>query len=256
MEEAFCFNIAGDFAFFKKNDANDAVLISYNFIHKPAVLGIMGAILGLKGYPDQSNEFYEKLKNFKIAIVPKYTKPLTKFVVVFNDSSGLSSKEQGGILQIREQVLFGRDEPIRYEIVVPLRTEFSQSEVQIWEELRQRISKKESVYPLYFGKNEFPAYIESFSEVYLKKACTNKSYRLKGLAMESRIKIKTEDSEEDSKFFSNSEQRITIYEQLPIRLNESWLYEKETFVLTENLVEINSQEDFRVTDDDEVIFLF
>jgi len=192
----------------------------------------MGAILGLKGYPDQSNEFYEKLKNFKIAIIPKYTKPLTKFIVVFNDSSGLSSKEEGGILQVREQVLFGKDEPIRYEIVVPLRTEFTQSEVQIWEELRQKVSKKESVYPLYFGKNEFPAYIEEFSEIYLKKACTNKSYKLKGLA------------------------RTTIYEQLPIRLNESWLYEKETFVLTENSVKINSQEDFRETDDDEVVFLF
>ena len=253
MEEAFCFNIAGDFAFFKKNDANDTVLISYNFIHKPAVLGIMGAILGLKGYPDQSNEFYEKLKNFKIAIIPKYTKPLTKFIVVFNDSSGLSSKEEGGILQVREQVLFGKDEPIRYEIVVPLRTEFTQSEVQIWEELRQKVSKKESVYPLYFGKNEFPAYIEEFSEIYLKKACTNKSYKLKGLAVESCI---TMESSSSCSFLKSEKQRTTIYEQLPIRLNESWLYEKETFVLTENSVKINSQEDFRETDDDEVIFLF
>jgi len=54
----------------------------------------------------------------------------------------------------------------------------------------------------------------------------------------------------------SEKQRTTIYEQLPIRLNESWLYEKETFVLTENSVKINSQEDFRETDDDEVVFLF
>ena len=40
------FDIQADFGFFKKPDYNDGVLLTYNMLHKPALLGILGAIIG------------------------------------------------------------------------------------------------------------------------------------------------------------------------------------------------------------------
>ena len=48
--KAFSVDFVGELALFKKNDANDMIHISYNFIHKPMLLGIFGAILGIPGY--------------------------------------------------------------------------------------------------------------------------------------------------------------------------------------------------------------
>ena len=39
------FDIQADFGFFKKPDYNDGVLLTYNMLHKPALLGILGAII-------------------------------------------------------------------------------------------------------------------------------------------------------------------------------------------------------------------
>ena len=38
------FDIQADFGFFKKPDYNDGVLLTYNMLHKPALLGILPAV--------------------------------------------------------------------------------------------------------------------------------------------------------------------------------------------------------------------
>lgn len=38
------FDIQADFGFFKKPDYNDGVLLTYNMLHKPALLGILGLL--------------------------------------------------------------------------------------------------------------------------------------------------------------------------------------------------------------------
>ena len=43
------FNLSGDFAFFKNEVMND-IYDTYPHIHKPALLGLFGAILGYDGY--------------------------------------------------------------------------------------------------------------------------------------------------------------------------------------------------------------
>ena len=71
--KAIKFNLSGKFAHFKKPDVNSYAYFTYSHIHKIAVLGILGSILGLKGYnqfePKEMKypEFYEKLKDFKIS---------------------------------------------------------------------------------------------------------------------------------------------------------------------------------------------
>ena len=39
--------LKSDFGFFKKPDINDSIYLTYNMIHKPALLGLFGAIYGL-----------------------------------------------------------------------------------------------------------------------------------------------------------------------------------------------------------------
>ena len=136
--EAISFVLSGQTAHFKKPDVNSYAYFTYNNIHKPALLGLLGAIIGLSGYTQLYNkineleqelsnlkgkakkelqqkinlegtlfpEFYDKLKDLKISIKPlSQNGYFNKKIQVFNNSVGYASKEQGGNLIVREQWL-------------------------------------------------------------------------------------------------------------------------------------------------------
>ncbi|MEJ5258057.1 MAG: CRISPR-associated protein Cas5 [Fervidobacterium sp.] len=241
--KAFSFEIAGDMAFFKKNDANNIVLTTYNFIHKPAVLGIFGAILGLGGYKlfdngetNETVEFYDKLKNFNISIIPFYRKPLKKAIVKYNNSNGLASKEEGGILQVTEQIIA---EPVRYRIVVPELDSFTDDERELYFELKESVRKEYSRYPVYLGKNEFLAYFENFGEFELKEVAeseviTNSLVR----------KNDAELVEEEFSLLSVPTYSTTIFEELPVAFDEFGIYKKDIFMLTEKKIKPLKKEHF------------
>lgn len=239
--KAFSFEIRGDMGFFKKNDGNDIVQTTYNFIHKPAVLGIFGAILGFKGYyrVDRKDylEYYEKLKRFKIAIIPGYKKPLKKTLVKYNNSSGLASEEIGGVLQVEEQVII---EPLSFKIIVPLIDSFSNEEIKIFSNLENMIKNNYSEFPIYFGKNEFLAYFQGYRSVVLEKVSDDMGY-ISSLVRKSEVEILY-----DSGFglFEDTEEKTTIFEELPYDFDESGMYKKDIFVLTENKVKIKNTSNF------------
>ena len=81
--KALCFTLCGRTAFFKKPEVNSYYYFTYGNLHKVALLGIFGAILGYGGYTQQHNgsenkkamekgypEFYEKLLALKVSIRP------------------------------------------------------------------------------------------------------------------------------------------------------------------------------------------
>ncbi|ACJ76380.1 cas crispr-associated protein Cas5 [Thermosipho africanus TCF52B] len=256
--KAFCFNIKADMGFFKKNDSNARVFTTYNFIHKPAVLGIFGAILGYSGYDrDRKNngiEYYEKLKNFKIAIKPLYKKPLKKTVVVFNNSSGLASEETGGVLQAKEQVIV---ESLGYTIFVPFFETFSEAEKKIYEKLEYMVKNKYAEYPIYFGKNEFFAYFENYRSLNVEEL------ERKEAVVDSLVKMKDVDffgktDEEEFDLFEEhkEEQKITLIEELPYELDENYMYVKDLFIFTDKELKIKNNEGFWRTIDDEIIYVF
>ena len=43
-----------DFGFLKKPDTNNPMYFSFNMLHKPALLGILGAIIGERGFYDDT----------------------------------------------------------------------------------------------------------------------------------------------------------------------------------------------------------
>ena len=119
------FTLSGRTAFFKKPEMNAYYYFTYGNIHKVAVLGIFGAILGYGGYSSYRQmletkkkrkenkalsesfpEFYERLKDLQISILPNQAKGyIPKKIQVFNNSVGYASKEKGGNLIIKEQWL-------------------------------------------------------------------------------------------------------------------------------------------------------
>ena len=116
------FTLSGKSAFFKKPDVNSNLYFTYGNVHKIALTGIFGAILGYGGYNSMNikrifnkkstekdkgefPEFYEKLRNLKISITPNGEKGfISKKVQVFNNSVGYASKEQGGNLDRKSVV--------------------------------------------------------------------------------------------------------------------------------------------------------
>lgn len=249
--DAFSIDLVGEMALFKKNDANDIVYISYNFIHKPAVLGLLGAILGYTGYSKSGSkempEYYKKLKDLKIAIQPLYSKPLKKVITGFNNATGLGS--DAGVWQIKEQILVG--EPyIKYRIFI-LEDNSEQTNNEL-NGLKKRLKKNESEYPLYFGKNEFFAHYENYKE-YEATKINNGEYYINSLIKKGDnnqvIFFKDHSFDDFNPFDLNTNTGNTIYEYLPYDFDDNGFYLKDLFLFTENKVIINNSNDFyKLTD--------
>ncbi len=113
--KSLCFNLSGPLACFRQPDVNTQVYFTYNNIHKVALLGLLGAVLGLNGYRNAKlygqeeqifPEFYAQLSSMQVSVVPNGKNGyFTKKIQYFNNSVGYASKEQGGNLQVREQWL-------------------------------------------------------------------------------------------------------------------------------------------------------
>ena len=164
--KAIKFTLSGTAAFFKKPEFNSYYYFTYGQIHRVALLGMFGAMLGLGGYNQQHDskseypEFYSELNDIKVAIVPRSEKGyFAKKVQTFNNSTGFASFEAGGNLIVKEQWL----EHPSWDIYVLL-------DGNKWsEKIAQALSRKESVYTLYLGKNDHLANISDSEIVNLSK---------------------------------------------------------------------------------------
>jgi len=66
------FDLKADFAFFRIPDTNATINLSYNIMHRPAVLGVLGAIIGLDGYKEKGKlpQYYDLLKDVRTGVEP------------------------------------------------------------------------------------------------------------------------------------------------------------------------------------------
>lgn len=154
------FTLSGKSGFFKKPDVNSNLYFTYGNIHKVALTGLFGAILGYGGYNSMNikkifnkkkmgaepdfPEFYERLSHLRVSIVPNGEKGfISKKVQIFNNSVGYASKEQGGNLIVKEQWL----ENPSWDIYLIINDEES-------EKIEEAVTKHKSVYTPYLGKND------------------------------------------------------------------------------------------------------
>ena len=218
------FKLTGKTAFFKKPDTNSYLYFTYGNIHKVALLGIFGAILGYKGYNQMGKdevypEFYRRLEKIKIAVEPNNDKAyISKKVQIFNNSVGYASKEMGGNLIVKEQWL----ENPSWNIYILIDNEEA-------ENIEDYILNHKVVYTPYLGKNDHYANI---SDIEIFESCNEVSdiTRLNSLCLKSNIELDIIDDED--LFEDDSNEEIFKYqEKLPIALDKDTnMYVMESFV--------------------------
>lgn len=250
------FTLSGKTAFFKKPDVNTYLYFTYGNIHKVALLGMFGAILGYGGYNQMKKmnlskkdknketqsfdfpEFYEKLKEIKVGVVPNNKKGfIHKKVQLFNNSVGYASKEQGGNLIVKEQWL----ENPSWDIYVLIENEESKR-------ISEYIINQKAIYQPYLGKNDHFATIidQQIIEGNEIKELEEVN-QLNSLFPKKFFEINLEDDEEDED--DDVWEDIFKYEELlPIGLdNETNMYILESFLYTNMKVScLNNASVFKV----------
>ena len=241
---AISFELSGRTACFRKPDVNQFAYFTYNNIHKPALLGMLGSILGLGGYTQLFNqnraieeanksikkkgdkkplddgfpEFYKELKDFKISITPLAPHGyFSKKIQVFNNSVGYASKEMGGNLIVREQWL----ENPKWQIII------LDNKTDEYQKLKDYLLNKKSIFIPYLGKNDHIANIDKVQEIELK----NKLYDIDGEYYIDSLFIKGDGS---LGMHRESDDSPFIFQEVsPMRLQEEYhFYEYESLIFT------------------------
>ena len=252
--QALKFELSGKTAFFKKPDVNSYIYFTYGNIHKIALLGILGGILGLDGYMFQQDkiypEFYSKLSDLMISIVPKSKEGfISKKVQTFNNSVGYASKEQGGNLIINEQWL---EEP-KWDIYILL------EDKEYIDELKDRLLFNKYKYIPYLGKNDHFASIKYVEVVNLEEL--QDVIKIDSLFIKKYFSIlnsNEDDSSNLNQILNNvSDNKKWKYEEkLPIRLGKNTnQYELESFVFT-NMKVKNKDKTSLYSYKDKTLFFF
>lgn len=226
MQQAISFILSGKTACFRKPDVNQFAYFTYNNIHKPALLGLLGAIIGLGGYTQLHNdsknqgfpEFYEKLKDLKVSIIPLAANGyFSKKIQVFNNSVGYASEEQGGNLIVREQWI----ENPKWQIMV---LDNASNE---YNKIKDYLEQSKAVFIPYLGKNDHPANISDVKIINLSEPITAK--KISSLFIEDSIELSKAPRGELSYLFK---------EMAPIRLHDEYhYYEYESLVFTNGTVQ-------------------
>lgn len=233
------FTLSGETAFFKKPDVNTYVYFTYGNIHKVALLGMFGAILGYGGYNQMKfldkkaifPEFYYKLHDVEVAIVPNNPKGfISKKVQVFNNSVGYASKEQGGNLIVKEQWL----ENPSWDIYVLVDNEES-------EKISEYILSHKAIYQPYLGKNDHFANIkdaELIEENNIEKIINIRE--INSLFPKKLFEFQIQENDFDYCSDEDIEDIFKYEEQLPIGLDENTnMYILESLIYT-NMKVINN----------------
>lgn len=217
--------ISSEFALFKRNDSNEFAL-TYNFPPKTQLLGLLGAIIGLSGYSknEKTADFYEKLRGFKIAIIPlnennkSVVEPPKKTVITYNNYHGYGSMETGGILQVKEQLLI---EP-RYMIFISGGGEY-------YEKLKKKLESQEYYYTPYLGKNEFLATIQYEGEKEAVKI-TKSTVKISSIFLKDYGNLNLL-----SKFGNRNEIQFIIVEDYPVSFDKNYLYQKKIAIYSDGI---------------------
>lgn len=227
------FHLSGDTACFRKPEVNSYVYFTYGQIHKIALLGMFGAILGYGGYTECSTgkrrntvvlpEFYEKLKEIQLSVVPCVKNGVfAKKIQKFNNTVGYASKEKGGNLIVTEQWL----EYPNWDVYVLVNTEQG-------EKLLESLVKRKCVYMPYLGKNDHFASITNVEVIENEKEF-GKPTHIDSLFLKKTGSLNMElleDDEEDISYFKYEE-------KLPVDLNpKSCQYQLETFLYSNMEIE-------------------
>lgn len=196
--EAISFKLSGKTACFRKPDVNVYTYFTYNNIHKPALLGLFGAVVGFDGYTQLHDEkeqirarikelkgqekkelekeleeldkklpeFYEKLQSLKVSIRPFAPNGyFSKKIQGFNNSTGyanaIGAKNEERISSYNLQILEQWLENPSWQIMI---LDDGSDE---YKKIAEYLLDGKSVFIPYLGKNDHPANISNVESVVL-----------------------------------------------------------------------------------------
>ncbi len=238
------FVLKSGFGFLKKPDTNDRINFTFNLLHKPALLGILGAIVGLEGHYQAYKqgkifpEFWEKLQNLKIAIEPINTKNgvYPKTVVKYNNSVGYANI-QGGNLIVEEQILISPSFRIFLKLSLENETE---------KKLYLFLKNNQAEFIPYFGKNDFQIWWDDFNETtdFKVNSASNEIVRISSIFIKpnDRRVSPRKDNGFDFALSENSlESNFAYFERLPVgydKLTGNYVFKE--FVFTNFKIKLQS----------------
>ena len=264
------FNLSGDFAFFKNEVMND-IYDTYPHIHKPALLGLFGAMLGYDGYAQTQKvfgktdnsypEYYQKLKDLKVAIVPKkqsFTKILETFTnttAMFNRVTVMDKKEKDEAEdKSNDEVKKVKGKKSDKKVGATLIVEQFWLEKPSWDiylivdneeskKIEESILNFKTVYSLYLGANNHFANISDIG-ILEGKEITENAFIISSLVKADEINANLE-----SMLTSRKECKNLFYFNyiLPTKLSSNNnIYQKEGFVLTNDLLGLRKNKAYNV----------
>lgn len=183
MDTIISFDLKADFGFLKKPDTNDPMYLTFNMLHRPALLGILGAIIGLGGFSEAKEEeekqkpekgkkqkaflpeYYQKLQDLKVGIRPLGAENgnFSKTIIKYNNAVGYANegadKKSGATLNIIEQTLIKPS----YRCYLLL-----EEGNELHQKIKDNLKNSEAEYLPYLGKNDFSVWWDNF-QVYATK---------------------------------------------------------------------------------------
>lgn len=277
------FNLSGKFAFFKNEVMND-MYDTYPHIHKPALLGLFGAMLGYNGYAQTQKvfgtkeidfpEYYEKLKDLKIAIVPK-KQSFTKVLETFTNTTSMFNR-----VTVMKPKVKKEDIEENEEVQEKVKGEKTENKVgsnlivqQFWLEnpswdiylvidndeskkIEDSVLNYKSVYSLYLGANNHFANISDIG-ILEAKEITEKGVIINSLVKDEEVvqmkveKILSARKSGESVYFNSDLFRnkdVYFYDYiLPTLLSpKTNIYKKEDFILTNDTLEMRKNKAYNV----------
>lgn len=270
MNTIVSFDLKADFGFLKKPDTNNPMYFTFNMLHKPALLGILGAILGLGGFSqaipkDKKNKknkmpidfmppYYRELESLKIGIAPLEAENgnFQKTTIKYNNTSGFANEdgENGATLNIVEQTLVSPS----YRCFIHLES------TDLHHQLYTYLKNGQAEYLPYLGKNDFSVWWDNFQEyTFAAFDAQERSFRIASLFMkEIPLKKNVVDRKMPFRIVPSMNSTFMYFENLPVSYNTDLVqYEYAAFAYTDwELKQEYPLNNLYQLDNDEIIQLF
>lgn len=151
------FKLQGDFAHFKRHYTTTSPL-SFDFPPRTVLSGLVGAILGLSKYPQDTNYYLKFFKKQDAHFGVKINTPIVKKTLPINYLKTSATKGFRGFLG-RKQIRVDLVKNPNYTIF------FSHTNLEIYQKLKENLIQKHTVYTPCLGSSEYLADLEWVQEV-------------------------------------------------------------------------------------------
>ena len=236
------FDLWANMAVLKKPDVNKDMYLTYNVLHKPMLLGILGAIVGLDGYKKNGElpEYYKVFKDLQVGVQPlqpennQFKANYQKTAITYNNSVGYASQEAGGNLIVIEQTLI--DPCFRCYVLIDFDLD-SEDNNNIYSRLYENLKNGEAHYIPYIGKNEFQAsWIDKDGKILFKddyelieNVIPDKDFVIESLFADDEKVLPIMDDPDDDDFTTP----FFYFENLPFKIHEKlFQYDYKQFKYT------------------------